>query len=112
MGAVFRRCSFLCSCMTKKAVSLQPLQTDRSMFDQGCMRRQGDSHRGTSIGAVDGNRLIAKHSIDKGRHLSDKALSVTFEEEMEWKIAPHVMSIADDSCIRIVVSGRDCSCTA
>src|SRR5258708_13151051 len=59
-----------------------------------------------------GNRRRREHGIYECSHLRNKALSITFDEEIERKIASHAAGIADDGSVRVIVSGRDSPRTA
>src|SRR5260221_7139255 len=77
------------------------------MFDERLTRRQRHDHRDTPIISCDGNRRILEHGIYECSHLRNKALSITFDEEIEREIASHAAGIADDGSVRVIVSGRD-----
>src|SRR5713226_4450751 len=77
------------------------------MFGQRLMRRQCHDHRDASIISSDRNRLIMKYGIYKGHYLSNKALAITFDEEMKWEIAPHAAGITNDCVVRVVVLAAD-----
>src|ERR1700738_1619368 len=61
---------------------------------------------------IDRNRFIIEDSIHKSRHLSNKTFGIAFQEEMKGQITADAVSIADDSCIGVVVFGGNCPCAA
>src|SRR5260370_14942595 len=67
------------------------------------MRRQCHDHRDASIISSDRNRLIMKYGIYKGHYLSNKTLTITFDEEMKWEISSHAAGITNDCVVRVVV---------
>src|SRR5258706_11657183 len=82
------------------------------MFDERLTRRQSHDHWDTPIISCDGNRHILEHSIYECSHLRNKAFGIAFDEEIEREIASHAAGIADDSSVRVIVSGRDSPRTA
>src|SRR5207248_9313593 len=82
------------------------------MFCKGLIRGQWHDHRDTPITPSDGNRCVMEHGIYKCCHLCDKALSIALNEEVERQITPHTATIADDRGVWVIVTDRNCSCTA
>src|SRR5260221_11771449 len=77
------------------------------MFDQRPIRRQSHDHRDASIISSDRNRLIMEYGIYKGLYLSNKALAITFDEEMKWEITLYAAGITNDCVVRVVVLASD-----
>src|SRR5258708_2373331 len=87
-------------------------ETHGPVFNERPMCCQCYNHSHTSVMPIDGNRLIIEDSIHKSRHLSNKTFGIAFQEEMKGQITSDAVSIADDSCIGVIVFGGDCSCAA
>src|SRR6266496_1209128 len=87
-------------------------EKDGAVFCEGLTRCQCHDHRDTPIMSGDGNRCVMEHGIHKRCHLSDEALGIALDEEVERQIAPDTFAIADDCGVRVIVSYRDCSCAA
>src|SRR2546430_6060194 len=82
------------------------------MFDKRLMRRHRHNYRNAPIISSNGNRLIMKYGIYESCYLSNKALAITFDEEMEWEIAPHAAGITNDGAVGVVVLAADSPRTA